>query len=631
MHLTALVAGRGPGHGAPDDKQPWTEGYAALAATLSQLRDATQAFTDKHRRTCSLRILSGDAPGAETEASAIARELKLPLHRLLTSAPPVDTLDDQGPDARVVSLGFGPVEPRQDVMREKVQAIRDEIALAYVDMLIVVWDGKDCPAAHGGTVRLIHEAARQRKPVIWIDRDGQVRILSLADLSDALRHALGAYEADPALLGRCFEPAPTVLDETYLGLIESVLTPWTKADHGANEKRQHGAQDETQRLKCLVDREREAEAAGGREDWGWWASKAETLHRLVLAMVCTDSKALKNAWRSDSRLPYRGPVDPAQAGIELPVHEPSTLLNGFDAADVAANIYGGRHRGATWWLFGLAAVAVLLAVTGALSWDCPWVHSAAPIAELVVLLVLLGVYLGARTMDWHRDWVRRRFLAEQLRFAAMGFPLLGITEPLRKPLWVIKRGRLTLESAELWQLQRHVIEQGLPRALDGSGFYIPADHLKTAAKYVRKVIVDQRRYHRRAHRTNHRVHHRLHLLTLALFALTLIGVLLHFSPFHPPWLLYLTAFLPALAASIHGALNMLEVARMAKQSLVTDAALAPLSKAIKNLMDDREQRRIEPWLAWVRLRGLTTEAAAIMSDENELWAGILHNNQPVLG
>lgn len=53
--------------------------------------------------------------------------------------------------------------------------LRGETALAFCDLLMVVWDGHDPRGPAGGTVRLLREAALCSKPVIWIDLAGTAR------------------------------------------------------------------------------------------------------------------------------------------------------------------------------------------------------------------------------------------------------------------------------------------------------------------------------------------------------------------------------------------------------------------------------------------------------------------------
>ena len=99
-----------------------------------------------------------------------------------------------------------------------------------------------------------------------------------------------------------------------------------------------------------------------------------------------------------------------------------------------------------------------------------------------------------------------------------------------------------------------------------------------------------------------------------MFCLTGVGVIWHFLPGYPNWLLLLTAAVPALGAAIHGILSKLEFARLAQQSALTADMLDSLCEALNKLEHQCSREEIDPWQAWVRLRALTEKSDDVMSD-----------------
>ncbi len=84
--------------------------------------------------------------------------------------------------------------------------LRDEIALAFSDVLIAVWDGNAAQGITGGTVRLIRDALLQRKPVIWINTDGSIKYSQPDRFSETRFLLLGADGYNPIMIEDFFAP-----------------------------------------------------------------------------------------------------------------------------------------------------------------------------------------------------------------------------------------------------------------------------------------------------------------------------------------------------------------------------------------------------------------------------------------
>lgn len=302
----------------------------------------------------------------------------------------------------------------------------------------------------------------------------------------------------------------------------------------------------------------------------------------------------------------------------------------------------GRHRDFTWLLYLFSAFAVFAAVAGAIQlW--PGGHGPVwPVAELVVvILIILAVWLS-RARQWHRRWISHRYLAEQLRYGRMSYPLLVIPKPFTEPLWAPPEaenngGAAELRSAELWLLQRSLTTAGLPRAA-GSTVYVAAtqEHVGRLIDYVQSVVQDQLRYHKKNAKQVHSLHENLHRLALWLFVLVVASIMGHFVYHADGWLIG-TAFLPALAGAMHGVVTKREMARIASQSAQAATRLDDLNSALDQLRsglgdqssanDPVAEESESTWRAWMRLRELTLQAAEVMSDENNQWQSLIEQQE----
>jgi hypothetical protein len=181
---------------------------------------------------------------------------------------------------------------------------------------------------------------------------------------------------------------------------------------------------------------------------------------------------------------------------------------------------------------------------------------------------------------------------------------------------MVEKSGLVLDDRALWWVQRAIRIDGIP---DGGLFVASADDArKKLAGYVRAIVSEQLSYHERNHHRLHAVEHKIHNFSLTLFASTAISVVAHFF-IHASWLLIFTAFLPALAAAMHGLSTKLEIGRLAAQSKQTLSELRVVARAID------EATEHSGWSGWLRLRELTLEAARIMSDENGQWRQLIRH------
>ncbi|MBF0155399.1 MAG: hypothetical protein HQL64_16820 [Magnetococcales bacterium] len=537
-----------------------------------------------------LRILTGLSDEVSIATARYANRLEIPLHLISLEQP--RTLADQKAE-RVVWLGTG------DPKNEDALAIRNDVALAFSDMLVLLWDGQ-APHEHSQeAVRLAMHAALGMEPILWLVPDGSVRMLDRSRLDTPYRHKLRApHPRYEWLLDLFTEP----LDEmTYSRILSEtfslILDPSPiVSDLGEN-------------VRVEDYRSQPSPIRSGR---------AGHLHEAMMSLVRGDWTRFVKQFSSRLPQPYWGPAK-ADSLPSAPRIEAC-----FERFDVSASVAAGRHRDASWIIYWTSAMAVLAAVAGAIGlW--PGGHNAFwSVAEVLLIAIIITVVVYAKRCRWHEIWIGHRFLAEQLRYARVCLPLLGVSRPFLEPAWRAEKGRLYLENTELWYLQRTLVAEGFPVGSDGVA-YVPCNDASVVrmAEYLRTVVEDQHAYHHRNHHKLHLVHERIAHFSNGLFIATILAVLGHFV-LHAEWLLICTAFFPALAAALHGLATKLEITRIAGQSAAMERELGDLAAAIA------EAGNYHDWEGWVRLRQLALEASRVMSDENGQWQQLIRHQETEL-
>ena len=554
----------------------------ALSEVVSLLK---KEHTD---RPSLIGILTGVRTRVETFAAELAHQEGLSLC-LLSMGKPGSLTESQKLAQRQIWLGA----EIDDIKTGQPQSIRNEVALGYADILLVVWDGV---SIDDEVVPLLLSAALAMKPVIWIDVTGVVRVLQRELLTKAQRHILQCPSPPIQSLVSCFS-LPIALQNPSL-FLQAIADPATFLDSSAHQR----------------------DAIG--------KSRAGTVHKFMMALVQGRFKKALTTVAASPISAYRGPAWDESEGI---VASTPVLDKQFDRADIAASISAGKHRSAAWISSLASTTAVFAAVAGAINlWSS--LHGAFwALLELGLVALVVSVLWRAKNMQWHRKWIGNRFVAEQLRYTRMGLPLLAVTKSLSEPSLCVLPGTngqasLAVLSEDLLLVQQTIVRMGLPSASTGSVFIASdSDMLPKLRDYVLAVVRDQVAYHHRVHDEQHKVDHILHQLSLVLFTLTVAAIGAHFL-LHADWLLIFTAFFPALAAGIHGLTTTLEISRLADQSKTTAEHLHELSEAIKNVLNADQSS----WKNWLQLRYLTLRSAEIMSDENSQWQKLVTHQKPKL-
>lgn len=591
--LSLVVAGHRP------DRLPQGEAREGLVNDLENL--LTLLSLTAKSENAVLRVLTGTSEGIDDEAARISKNLEISLH-LLSSGNPETLSGSRMYAERAVWLGANDLAAPSG----NAVAIRDEVALAFGDLLLVVWDGDTPQGLSGGTVRLALAAALAMKPVVWLDTDGTVRLLERTRLNGQTLHKLSGPNPEIAWLRDCFS-GPLQGELLQVGIAANLRLTLDPSS-AAGDREKHRLADYQVNL-----------ATPNKAVW------AGQLHEALIALLCGNWARLRRQFSPSVPHAYFGEKETEKKLGRLLL--PTTILDSrFEYFDVQATMAAGWHRDVNWLIHFSSSLAVFAAVAGAIGL---WVggHSILwPVAELVVVSAVIGGVLLAKSRRWHERWVGYRFVAEQLRYMRICLPILGVPAPFKAPAWRViedESGSATLRlaSPETWILQRTLAQQGVPVGIDGkhlTGF--SSSSSEEIAGYVHSVVKDQEDYHRRNHHKLHVAHMRLHMISSGLFVATALAVLAHFA-LHADWLLIGTAFLPALGGAIHGVSSKLEIARIAGQSAATEHRLSHLAKAIRSMGG---HGGLETWLG---LRQLVLEAARIMSDENAQWQQLIEHQE----
>jgi hypothetical protein len=540
-----------------------------------------------------VRILTA-APGAlETLAGEIAAEREWLLQRIHTAGragpfdPPLLVFDFQS-----TSQESSPA------------ALRKQALLAFSDVALFYWDPSD--ASHPEFTSLIRGVILAHMPAIWVGPDRRVWHLDLHRLDETVRTTLLTDEAEGPELARLFVP----FDAALLGAeIRAVVDPIGAARGGPADR--DGPSGAADLARYFTSRAR------GR--FGRYAGRIDKAFSALLT-----GGGVWQALRRDHTTPWYG-VSWAELGFDDPVViEPDAFRRRFDWSDREANVAAGRHRDATWILHILSAFAVFAAVAGAIRLLVRHTSPFWALAELAAIAVIVATVWAGKRFSWHGDWLSHRFVAEQIRYGRMGFPLLVLPDLTLRPATQSDPQRRTrLLNAEQWILKRTLVASGPPRTETGA--YRPHASSEQLRPYVCAIIQGQIDYHERTHRRLDTMARRLHLTTVVAFVATAGAVIAHLFV-HVEWLLLLTAGLPAFAAALYSISTRNELERLAALSEASGRKLRHIKQAIEALeFTARSGAR-----SWLRFRRLTAESTSVMSEVAQQWQQLIQKRSDSL-
>jgi hypothetical protein len=344
------------------------------------------------------------------------------------------------------------------------------VMLANIDLLIVIWDGKEASGV-GGTAQIVSRAIADRIPVIWIDpaNPGALQISSpqAGDLPPAnvnTRPQDTFRSADEAAIARA---------------VKDILALPTQAE----------AKSSLQRY--LVEQERRWNFCPWYPLLLWlFAGRTPRRTDFHLPPALTETRT---QWESYLNVL---PNDRAQrAAIE------SILLPAVSAADNLAVYYSLVYRSTYIFNFFFAAIAVALALVGIFVHDAD-AKSYLVSAELVIIVVILITWWRGHRHQRHRRWLEYRRLAECLRHMRILAPL-GSEGPIGRPRRDLNADEEDWVNWYAWSLRRLL---PLPDAIADAAYLAAVREAALSAE-----IAGQIQYHtsnaRRIAKLDSRIHH----------------------------------------------------------------------------------------------------------------------------
>lgn len=489
----------------------------------------------------------------------------------------------------------------------------DETRLFYADLLVVA--GTETLFCAQGEVemrRVLIEAIQQRKPVVWIDpSDGRLHWLDPKRVDPHNLALMDARGNDPTLLKGLF----CNLEE------ESALC----AFHQNEVVSRQMPQPVEEFNKQLSHWGKEAP----RHRYGWF-------HSAFLRLFGYP----KIEWQS-----YQSYLI---AGFESPEDSQRAFWAQYHELDRAAVHSSLLHRDQVVAVHLLAAFAVLFALLGTLGEAAAW-----GVIQLIALgLIPFLVYEAGRVgVSVHQTYLSLRHGAEMFRVLAMLRPFLACLPSIERAQRQFSRekqdaaaDRMILIIPQIWWVLRCAREKGIPLTDERS--YVAVKHTTELKAQLKTFIKDQQRYHQTNSSRWHRIHRRVEGMTIGTFLLTLITVALHLLALlgqhaehqgwmfirlllepirlienHSNWMFLVTAFGPALTASLYGISGKLEIARIASKSRVLAEELATLLEAVERAPS---QNSLD---AFLTLHDLAMSTAKTLYAEHEYWVNLLHGQE----
>jgi hypothetical protein len=529
----------------------------AISTTLTQLSVALEGVYGKHKTMFAhelpqLRMISALADGADTIGAQAALAAGWRVDACLPFARDVYAND------------FAPGQPYEefDALLKQVTATfvldgehadpekRDaayeavgRLTLEQADVLLAIWDG-DPGRGRGGTARVVAEAVARHIPVIHIHT-------SSAEAPQMLWTGLSDADIEQPSV----EIVPRMDAAKTIDIVVNTLAapPDNKID---------------QRMLAYFYRDQTHHASLGIG------------YPLLLAVTGV---------RTFSRRDFR-PASAAQSQATLtavlatPVAETSfaaNLIARYGIADAAATYFAQIFRSGFVANFALAALAVVLSLTGPLA---PGFKLLLISIELfIVILIVANTHAGNR-FSWHERWMDNRHLAEQLR--ALSFTSLLGDLSLRAH---VNRDAATVPGWVGWLARATARELAIPNASADVAY------LTTVRDAALRLIEDQIAYQHANEKRMHKLEHRLHNAGELLFGATIVACAVWIIAKLTGAPVYgnggggvnmtvvvslLTAAMPALGGAIYGIRMQGDFAGIAHRSHTTVARLERLRRAM---------------------------------------------------
>ena len=600
---------------------------------LREVRCAVAAFADDERSrrfyaatAPTVRVVSSLAEGADRMLAAKALELGYELCCPLPfpqSEYERDFLPDRSRESHSLE-GFRSLleRARNDTSlvvfeldgnraeEQRAYAAAARVLLHQSDLLVAIWDGRE-ERGPGGTAQTVREARRMQVPVVWID----------AVAPHACQLLDGPRPLPPVDAERRCVPSPSSGDLVWREVCRRV----------------------TGTLAWPAHDEAVAEAYFAEVQPRWNRGFVWKLFRDLVGNGRIALPALRVA-------PFES-EPPAASGRPTPdlPAPPATvadwvnlrLRSHFVWSDKLGDLYADRYRSAYVLTYGLAALAVVLALLpgtlggGASARGVGLICAA---GELVSLGVIFAAIFMGRRSRWHERWLHYRLVAELVRQQRFLAPLGGIHSHVRMPDHQASWG----DPAGSWMFAhvRAIIRAvGLPNLITSAAAG-PECHTRELLEHLRAGVREQKDFHEQGARCYHHLELRLHRICLALFSVTVVAVILHllamlpgaawlhFSGSTANWLMFCAAGLPAVGAALTGISHQGEFVRAGKRSRAMRDHFVEIEREIEILLERAQQGGAPATLEEAAL--LAKKVAQLMVGEVLDWRVIFLDQTPRL-
>ena len=638
----------------------------------SRDRWGLQEFRERRTATvfgaaCPLiRVLTGGAEGADQLISGVAAQhaavregrgdgtVEYRVELVRTGAPrageyseiAVGTIPEKSSAIRSDLLSREEMRQETTIARQRAYGFRaqSEALRHHSDLLVAIWDD-DTEGKAGGTWETVQLALAERMPVVAIVVRGpqvcDIRVLERTeDLTAARVVGSDAVAGTPAGADGAAGVAGPADWATRLDAILGAMLrfPDRRSDQSLPPSGYH---PRAAFLK-LCGAAPIAPYWTGRvwksfDTWARWLvlrhpteGTASIAPEQLRAAKNQAFVALRNVFWCRTDTGFSPEPVPAEDGTFETVYEPIRRRVSASRSGLSG-VFGDAYRGGIVASYLLAAVAVLLAVLGAIAHS---LHAASGVLmiigllELMSIVMMVAIAVCSEVEDWNSAWTESRILAEALRMMQHLGPL-GIHTHLPRLPQYLRGDRATPAPESMWSVWyfRALVRNAPLRLKSTDGPLEPVASLQ-------KLITDQQKYHRNNAHRQEVLHHAIEHYSLLLFAAVLVCVILHLLDILLGWHvmaipgLLLCVGGPVLIASLHGMAAQLEITRLRQRS----SSLAKLLEERLRVVSTKAHVA-DPDSATAHW-GLATEAlttTSLLIDETAGWSMLYTNTEIHVG
>jgi len=232
----------------------------------------------------------------------------------------------------------------------------------------------------------------------------------------------------------------------------------------------------------------------------------------------------------------------------------------------------------------------------------------------VVIIGTVGaLYWRGHRKDWQGQWLAARTKAELAWYLPMLAPLADLARVEGPANWYARvfdeiPGLQSVDEIDALCVRCTPLARQL---LDHA--WAEPEFVAAYARWTAGILEQQRLYHQRVARRQRALLDRVHRINFWLFGLTAVGALAHLLV-HSLWLSLGTVFLPALSASLHGALAQSESYRLAASSERLALELQTAGANIAQALQEADAARLSEGV-----RNAITAAILLILDEHQDW------------